>query len=89
MTVHTFQATTPVDSHIPGCAPVVQVTIAIGLGPLGQPALGSAHQTAHSDDPVSDADEFTSVPSTAPTPTVPGDVAMPAVQANGHSALAG
>jgi hypothetical protein len=52
-----------------------------------------AHAQAHIDDLVSDADEFTSVPSTAAAPPVTGDVATSSVQAdgsgNGHTILVG
>jgi hypothetical protein len=47
-------------------------------------ALGTgAHDTAQIDDLISDADEFTSVPSATVVVPVTGDPGAPAVQANG------
>jgi hypothetical protein len=74
------------------------VTIAITLGPAADAPLSSAlaapgvaaHNTGQADDLVSDADEFTSVPSTAAAPTMAGGVATLGVEANnGHTTLAG
>ena len=52
-----------------------------------------AHGTAQIDDLVSDAEEFTSVPSAAPAPPATPDVLTPGVQANGvtngHTSLVG